>query len=528
MLDSQTDRHAKEESALPRRGLEELFLNIRALPQNLWSSLMRHGRPDSPRARAQTVFTNFYLHMHAIRTHRWTLKKSFTFGLGVATTVLFLILTVTGVVLMVYFKPTIAEAYNSMKDIHYIIPGGRLLRNVHRWGGHMMVVTVILHMARVFFTHSYQKPRDFNWLVGIVLLALTFALAFTGYCLPWDQLAYWAVLIGTNIAGSPTEVTDALGLTGFFDVGAFQREILLGAQTVGDEAIIRFYFLHCIGFPILTFLLLGVHFWRIRKDGGMSRPTDIRPEELKGIPKDEVADKAFVRGKKTYSLMCVMPGKTDKVDKEVENTVLSWPHAFRAEMAVCMAVLALLLVISLAVDAPLKQPGDPNVPENPAKAPWYFLGFQELVSYSAFMGGIAIPFGVLFVIAWIPFMDRERKMPGRWPDARESWWIWSSSLVTFFLIIALLAFQINLGWLRDWVPTINQIWIVLVNPGTILIAASVIAALLVIKWTGSTRLGVVVFFCSSLVSFTVLTYFGTVHRGPNWDFYWWPSQWPTH
>ncbi len=144
------------------------------------------------------------------------------------------------------------------------------------------------------------------------------------------------------------------------------------------------------------------------------------------------------------------------------------------------------------------------------------------------MGGILIPFVVIFVMAWIPFMDRENKMPGRWPDAREFRWIWSSSLLTFLLIVALLAFQINFGWLRDWVPTINQIWIVLVNPGTILIVVSVIAALLAIKWTDSTRLGVVVFFCCSLVSFIVLTYFGTVHRGPNWDFYWWPSQWPTH
>ncbi len=512
----------------PKDGLKRLARNICDTPANFWRSMVRHGRMNSPRARAQAVLNNFYLHIHSVRTHRWTLKKSFTLGLGVATASLFAILALTGIVLMVYYKPTVAEAYNSMKDIHFAVPGGRLLRNIHRWGGHMMVIFVILHMARVFFTNSYQKPREFNWLVGIALLVLTFALAFTGYCLPWDQLAYWAILIGTNIAGSAREITDALNITHIFDIGAFQRRVMLGADSLGDDALLRFYLLHCVALPLVTVVLMGLHFWRIRKDGGMSRPTDIRPEELQGIPKDEIAEEYFSGPGKTYSLMCAVPGESTAADKDLENTVQSLPHAFRAEMAVFMMVLAFLLAVSFVIDAPLKQIGDPRVPENPAKAPWYFLGFQELVSYSAFMGGVFIPGLMVLGLACIPFFGREEGPTGRWPGAAEKRWIWISSLFTFLVITGLVAFQVNFGWFRDWMPGINQIWIILCNPGTILAVVVGFYTLYVIRVTGSLRLGATAFFCSFLVAYIVLTYVGTVNRGPNWDFYWWPSQWSTH
>jgi len=138
----------------------------------------------------------------------------------------------------------------------------------------MMVVCVLLHMARAFYTAAYRAPREFNWLIGMALLALTLGLSFTGYLLPWDQLAYWAITIGANIAQSPREVTDALGITQWFDVGGLQKLILLGSEDVGEEALIRFYLLHVMILPLGVVLLMAVHFWRIRKDGGMTRPAD--------------------------------------------------------------------------------------------------------------------------------------------------------------------------------------------------------------------------------------------------------------
>ena len=233
---------------------------------------MRSGPPITDRSRSQAIFGNVFLHLHATRTHVRSLRFSTTMALGIASLAFFAILVVTGILLMIYYKPSVHEAYNSMKDIHFVVPTGRVIRNVHRWAAHMMVLTVILHMARVFYTASYKQPREFNWVVGMGLFVLTLGLSFTGYLLPWDQLAYWAVTIGSNIAGSPQEFTDALGITAFFDPGGFQKRLLLGANAVGEEALIRFYLLHVMVLPVAIVALLSVHFWRIRKDGGLGRP----------------------------------------------------------------------------------------------------------------------------------------------------------------------------------------------------------------------------------------------------------------
>ncbi|MBI2438639.1 MAG: cytochrome b N-terminal domain-containing protein [Lentisphaerae bacterium] len=528
MSDSSRGQENAKAARAVTGGISQLWANLRAAPRRFRESAFRQGFPRSGRSRAEGVFQNLFLHVHSVRIHRWSLKKSFTWGLGVASFWLFVLLTVTGVMLMLFYKPTTAEAYNSIKEITYAVAGGRLLRNLHRWAAHLMIVTVMLHMARVFFTCSYQKPREFNWLVGIGLLGLTFGLGFTGYCLPWDQLAYWAITIGSNIAGSARELTDALNVTRFFDPGTLIRKMLLGSLAIGDDCLLRFYWLHCVLLPIMTVTLIGIHFWRIRKDGGLSRPDDIRPAELEGIPQDDVADQAFQSPAKTYSLMALIPGRTASVDKDFKDTVFSWPHAFRAEMAVVMAVFAIVLAWSILCDAPLKEAANPNVPENPAKAPWYFLGVQELVSYSGFMGGMLIPAIALAALALIPYLDRARAPAGRWPDRPTRRLIGCSCAFALISVVGLLVFQLNVGSLRDWIPGVNQLWVICFNMGSILFLLSAVFSFVVLKQTASTRMGAIAVFCCFLVFYVVLTYFGTVHRGPNWNFYWWPTQWPGH
>ena len=246
--------------------------NIKGLPYTLRDSVLRHGAPTSDRARSQAVFSNFFLHIHATRVHPRSLGLTATFGLGVALVSQFIILTVTGVLLMVYYKPSVDLAYDSIKDLHYVVPTGRFIRNIHRWAAHLMVITVILHMARVFFTASYKTPREFNWVLGMILFVLTLMLSFTGYLLPWDQLAYWAITIGANIAASPNELVAVMGLPDIFNVGDLQRELLLGATSIGQEALTRFYLLHVMVLPIVMTIVICVHIWRIRKDGGISGP----------------------------------------------------------------------------------------------------------------------------------------------------------------------------------------------------------------------------------------------------------------
>lgn len=172
------------------KGLGDFRDNLISLPKNLLDATIRHGAPTSDRARSQAVFSNFFLHINPARVHPNSLRPSATWGLGVILVSQFIILSVTGILLMVYYTPSVDLAYNSIKDIHYVVPTGRFIRNIHRWVAHLMVLCVLLHMARVFYTASYKSPREFNWLLGMALFILTLALSFTGYLLPWDQLAF--------------------------------------------------------------------------------------------------------------------------------------------------------------------------------------------------------------------------------------------------------------------------------------------------------------------------------------------------
>jgi len=507
---------------------QEFLQNLRHLPRTLKDAWFRVGHaPESEREESQATFHNLFLHIHSVRIHLRSLSPSLTLGLGLISTASFVILCVTGVLLMVYYKPSTALAYDSVKDLHYVVFSGRFIRNIHRWSAHVMVAAVFLHMARVFFTGSYKKPREFNWLVGLGLLVMTLALSFTGYLLPYDQLAYWATTIGANIANSPRELTDALGITPWFNPGGFQRRLLLGANFVGEDSLIRFYILHVFILPLALTTLLGVHFWRIRKDGGLAR----EPDPMGGLAEwgGEMKKVFEPLATKTYGLMALVKGKRATVNRGPENTVMSWPHLFWAELAVFMLTIAFTLILAYHFDAPLKELANPAVPENPAKAPWYFLGLQELVSYSAFMGGIVIPTIVLLGLALIPFLDQKNGGEGLWFGTPGERFVALKSLfVGLLAVVGMLLLTVNYGWMRNWFPSINQVWIILINPGSILVLLYMLWSLWILKRQNSVRHAAVALFTCFLVSFIVLTYFATVHRGPNWIFYWWPSQWPVH
>lgn len=507
---------------------QEFIRNLHELPHTVKDACFRLGKaPDSEREESQATFHNLFLHIHSVRVHVRTLRPTLTFGLGVMATSTFLITVITGLLLMVYYKPSTDLAYQSIKDIHFTVYTGRFIRNIHRWAAQLMVLAVLLHMARVFFTGSYKKPREFNWLVGLGLLVMTLALSFTGYLLPWDQLAYWAITIGSNIANSPRELTDAIGITRWMDPGGFQKRLLLGANYVGQDALIRFYVLHVFLLPLALVTLLGVHFWRIRKDGGLARPEDPMggPAEWGGARRIVFEPMAT----KTYGLMALVKGKRPTVNRGPENTVMSWPHLFWAELAVFMVTVATTLVLSFYWDAPLKELANPAIPENPAKAPWYFLGIQELVSYSAFTGGLLIPLIVVIGLALIPFLDRQSGGEGTWFGTGGEGSVFRNSVLFAVLVtVGMLAFTVNFGWLRSWFPDIRQLWIIVFNPGSLLVLIFAAWSLVVLKRRDSVRLAAVSLFTCFVVGFTILTYFATVHRGPNWQFYWWPSQWPVH
>ena len=159
------------------------------LPVNIWKSIFRNPIPSSELGRSSTMFTNFFLHIHPVRVHRHTLKPAYTLGLGLISFLLFVVLSASGILLLFYYVPSTESAYNNIVDLQTKVSYGQLMRNMHRWSAHGMVLIVVLHMIRVFYTGAYKRPREFNWVVGVILLLLTLLLSFTGYLLPWDQLA---------------------------------------------------------------------------------------------------------------------------------------------------------------------------------------------------------------------------------------------------------------------------------------------------------------------------------------------------
>jgi quinol-cytochrome oxidoreductase complex cytochrome b subunit len=230
----------------------------RLTQSRVWRSFFRHGWPDNPLDRSLTMTSNVFLHLHPVKVSRKSLKWSYSFGLGISAAILFGVLVFTGVLLMFYYVPSVERAYTTMKEIQLSVPLGQLTRNMHRWSAHGMVLVVVLHMARVFYTGAHKPPREFNWVIGVFLLLLTLGASFTGYLLPWDQLSFWAITVGTNIAGYAP------------GAGPVMREILLGGGEVGQNAIIRFYTLHVALLPLAITLLVSIHFWRVRKDGGLA------------------------------------------------------------------------------------------------------------------------------------------------------------------------------------------------------------------------------------------------------------------
>ncbi|MGE0452112.1 MAG: cytochrome b N-terminal domain-containing protein [Vicinamibacteria bacterium] len=418
-----------------------MLRTLALLPQNIWRSVFRNPLPSSDLGRSQTTFSNLFLHIHPVKTHVNSLRPLYTLGLGALSFSLFLILTATGVLLMFYYVPSVEQAHNRMLDLNGTVAFGTLLRNMHRWGAHGMVGVVALHLCRVFYTGSYKPPREFNWIVGVVLLLLTLLASFTGYLLPWDQLAFWAITVGTSIAAYAPLVGEDI------------RFLLLGDRVVGQEALIRFYVLHVAVLPAAISLLVAVHFWRIRKDGGLSRPEgsdvpEAQSAQALAAKLEGLAPLAKTRKVKSFGVMGLVRGPFRKIGATPDNTLYSWPNLFLAELfCFALAVVAVLLA-ALLFNAPLEAPANPTHPPNPSKAPWYFLGLQELVSYSAFWGGIGIP--TLFAVALLllPYLDRSPKGVGVWFSRQRllANTVFTLLLVTNLVLIVLGTFFRGANW----------------------------------------------------------------------------------
>src|SRR5215471_6797999 len=283
------DRAKDTAMSLKDRALEEAKDYKDPQQTQVWKSIFRvsHERSD-PRNRSLAILSNVFLHLHPAKINRDAVRYQYTWGMGGITFYLFIVLTFTGVLLMFYYHPSKIQAFRDILYLENDVPFGKLLRNMHRWAAHLMIIAVWLHMFRVFMTGSYKRPREFNWCVGVLLMVLTLLLSFTGYLLPDDQLGFWAVTVGTNMAratpllGHEGPGGPQLGMTPYNDV----RFALLGGSIVDANALLRAYIWHCVAIPILASTFMVVHFWRVRKDGGISGPAPIVLEsEIKDVKK---------------------------------------------------------------------------------------------------------------------------------------------------------------------------------------------------------------------------------------------------
>lgn len=375
--------------------------------RSIWEKATWTWRPASDREAGDSIVRNFLLHWFPAKVSKESLSWSYSFWLGTVSAVLFLILTLTGTVLMFLYVPSVERAYLSVKDLEYTVSFGWFLRGLHRISAHLMVAVVFLHMVRVFLTGAYKngtatnQNRPVNWIVGVVLLLVTLFLSFTGYLLPWDQLAYWAITVGTNIASAAPVVGD------------WMRFILLGGNTIEQNTLIRFYVLHCFFLPLIVLALFSYHMWRVRKDGGLAC-VDQESLEQKNAPAAPVKSK-------TYSLLGIASGTTVHVETslidEDKHTVQASPNLTRRLLLVTLLTLAVASVLTFIAHAPLEEAANPAITPNPAKAPWYFLWLQELVTITTFklggftingalIGGIIVP-GLLVVAAILwPYFDK--------------------------------------------------------------------------------------------------------------------------
>jgi quinol-cytochrome oxidoreductase complex cytochrome b subunit len=237
----------------------------------VWRSAFRSAVPDRPRRQVAVMLSSVFLHVHPARVPRESLRLRRTWCLGGLSALAFGVLAVTGALLMFHYRPSPEHAYADIQDLTHTVPFGGLLRNAHRWAGHAMVLLVIGHLVRVFLSGAYRPPREFNWVIGVALLVATLFLSFTGYLLPWDQLAFWAVTVGTNMAAA-APVVGHEGPFALLAEGEDARALLLGGRTVGAAALLRFYVLHCVVVPAGMLLLMAVHFYRVRRDGGVLSP----------------------------------------------------------------------------------------------------------------------------------------------------------------------------------------------------------------------------------------------------------------
>ncbi|MBI5352305.1 MAG: cytochrome bc complex cytochrome b subunit [Chloroflexi bacterium] len=445
--------------------------------------LVPDGMPSDDRGRMRMVMDSLILHIHPAKVEVSTLKWTYTWGLGGLAGLLMMILGVTGIILINNYTPSAPQAYLDILELNSNVWFGELIRNLHHWSANLLIVVSVLHLIRVFVTGAYRPPRELNWLIGVAMLLLVIGANFTGYLLPWDQLAYWAITVGTSI------------ISYIPLIGNWLSRLILGGPEVGANTLLNFYSMHISFIPLLIFGLMSYHFWRVRKDGGLTLP------------------------KKAESTLDVKPERVTTI-----------PHLVRREFVFAIVWIAIILVFAMLVPAPLEGIANPDMSPNPAKAPWYFMGLQELLlHFHPLFGAIILPGFAILAIFLLPFFDINLASVGVYFRSQRG-----RSLTLLGIGLALIATPIwilldeyVLNW-NAWLPT----WDMLISNGLIPLAVILLPLIFLDEWMHKTFQADteerVLFIAAFLfIAFIVLTVIGIFFRGPGMSLNW-PWAMPVH
>ncbi len=416
----------------------------------VWKSIYRVRTPfDTTAKRTLVMRESVWLHLLPSKMPANWLDFHYSFFLGIISFYLFFVLIVTGLLLMLYYRPTISLAYRDMLDFKYgVIPYGMFMRNLHRWGAHAMLIAVMFHMLRVFLSGAYKPPRQFNWVIGVFLLVITFLLSFTGYLLPWDQLAMWAITVGSNMAS----YTPFLGYQGPFsllDQWHDAHFILLGGTVVGEAALIRFYVWHCVIFPVILAVLISIHLWRVRKDE-FSYPMELAPE---GIPAQISSQEAL-----EAEIEWLKKTREKLQEPKLQPRVFVWPDFIIPTAMVMVVTTVVLILASIIFDAPLEEMANPSLTPNPSKAPWYFVGLQEmLVYFDPWIAGVVLPGLIIIGLILVPYLDPTVSGIGNYPLSPKVWkqrplavTIFTSGFAMWFILILIGQYFRGPNWQWYW------------------------------------------------------------------------------
>ncbi len=404
--------------------------------------------PDrvTERDRAAGHWASFLMHLYPVKVRRVELTFKYSAFLGVASLVLFGSLLVSGIYLMFFYVPSPANAYGDIQSIQTEVAFGQYIRNVHRWSAHLMVLAVAAHMARVFYRGAYKSPKEFNWVIGVLLLVVTLLLSFTGYLLPWDQLAYWAVTVGTAMAAYVPLIGDQV------------QELMLGGPTVGSATLLRFYVLHVAVLPVALVALVTAHLWRWRKDSMLTTDAIGDPDAPVAKLQPGLAMTAPANGEPVVvegkRVLGVVPGKPAAGDRKVlsdDDPVMVWPHLLVRHAVAALAVLFVVLLIALTFDAPLREIANPTNTPNPEKAPWYFAALQELLAhFHPLVAGVLVPGAIVMGLMALPYLDRNPRLT---PEFRRIARITFTIFLVIWIILTLVGFAFrgpSWSWVWPW------------------------------------------------------------------------------